>query len=205
MALCFLVNDFNKKRHFNHGLHLQTLYEVAFMKHQNTVPTSGTVTFKSVGQIYDTEDPSPEENRDLSDRAEDRIFHTVLDVPKGVRAALCDDLVIMVPAQELTSERNNAIISAVRSHFRRRADEMQGAMKITQRVGVREFRLTIAVCIPAFIGIAICSQFHGNPLTEVIENVLVIISWVTIWQPFQVLVFDRWTGKRDRRSVSENC
>ncbi len=178
------------------GLHIQTLCEVTFMTTDNgTKPTIGTVTFKSIGQIYDTEDPSPEENRDLSERAEERIFHTVLNVPKGVRAAVCDDLVIRVPVQELTQERSNAIISAVRSHFRRRADEMQGAMKITQRVGLRQIRLTIAVCIPAFIGIAICSQFKGNPLAEVIENVLVILAWVTIWQPFQVLVFDRWTAK----------
>jgi hypothetical protein len=43
------------------------------------------------------------------------------------------------------------------------------------------------------VGIAICSQFKGNPISEVLENVLVIFCWVTIWQPFQVLVFDRWT------------
>ena len=66
-------------------------------------------------------------------------------------------------------------------------------MHITQRVGLREFRLTLAVCIPSFIGIAICSQFKGNPVAEVIDNVLIIFCWVTIWQPFQSLVFDRWT------------
>ncbi|MCX6696788.1 MAG: hypothetical protein NTV84_04375 [Methanoregula sp.] len=56
-----------------------------------------------------------------------------------------------------------------------------------------EVRLTLAVCIPSFIGIAICSQFKGNPINEVVENVLVIFCWVVIWQPFQSLVFDRWT------------
>ena len=69
-------------------------------------------------------------------------------------------------------------------------------MKLTQRVGLREFRLTLAVCIPSFIGIAICSQFKGNPLAEVIEKVLIIFCWVTIWQPFQSLVFDRWTQSK---------
>ena len=47
--------------------------------------------------------------------------------------------------------------------------------------------------IPSFIGISFCSQFKGNPLAEVIENILIIFCWVTIWQPFQSLVFDRWT------------
>ena len=99
---------------------------------------SGTASFKSVAQIYDGDDPSPEESRDLSDRAEDRIFHAVLAVPKGFRAGLCTDLVIMVPASELTQDRSTAIISAVRSHFLRRADEVQQDMKLIQRVGLRE-------------------------------------------------------------------
>jgi hypothetical protein len=165
------------------------------MEYDHDIPASGTASFKSVAQIYDGDDPSPEERRDLSDRAEDRIFHAVLAVPKRFRAGLCRNLIIRVPAQELTPGRQDAIISATRSHFRRRAGEVQEDMKLTQRVGLRECRLTVAVCVPSFVGIAICSQFKGDALAEVVENVLVIFCWVTIWQPFQSLVFDRWTQK----------
>jgi hypothetical protein len=165
------------------------------MEHDNDASASGTASFKSVAQIYDGDDPSPEERRDLSDRAEDRIFHAVLAVPKGFRAGQCRDLVIRVPAQELTPGREAAIRSAIRSHFRHRAEEVQQDMNLTQRIGLREFRLTVAVCVPSFIGIAVCSQFKGDALAEVVENVLVIFCWVTIWQPFQSLVFDRWTQK----------
>jgi hypothetical protein len=159
----------------------------------DTTKTSGTASFKSVAQIYDGDDPSPEERRDLSDRAEDRIFHEVLAVPGRFRSGLFRNLVIRLPGEELTQERGAAIIAAVRSHFRHRAEEVQRNMKLTEMVGLREFRLTVAVCIPSFLGIAICSQFKGNPLVEVLENVLIIFCWVTIWQPFQALVFDRWT------------
>ena len=165
------------------------------MEHDNETTTSGTVAFKSVAQIYDGDDPSPEEHRDLSDRAEDRIFHAVLAVPKGFRAGLRRDFTLRVPAQELTPGREEAIISATRSHFLRRAVEVKEDMKLTERVGLRECRLTVAVCVPSFVGIAICSQFKGDALAEVAENVLVIFCWVTIWQPFQSLVFDRWTQK----------
>jgi hypothetical protein len=169
------------------------------MEHDNDTPTSGTATFKSIAQIYDGDDPSPEESRDLSDRAEDRIFHAVLAIPKGFRAGLFRDLIIRVPAQEITPGREAAIISATRSYFRRRAGELQQNMKLTQRVGLREIRLTAAVCIPSFAGIAICSQFKGDALAEVVENILIIFCWVTIWQPFQSLVFDRWTQSETAR------
>ena len=152
-----------------------------------------SVPFRTIAHFYDADDPSPEDRRELSDRAEEKIFHEVLSAPKRTGKALCNEIEITLPASDLAADRTVSIISAIRSHFRLRADEVQRDMFLTQMVGLREFRLTIAVCIPSFIGIAICSQFKGNPLAEVIENILIIFCWVTIWQPFQSLVFDRWT------------
>ncbi len=152
-----------------------------------------SVPFRTIAHFYDPDDPTPENNRELSDRAENEIFHTVLSVPKGDHAEVCNHLEIVLPASDLTPDRPAAIISAIRSHFRLRADRVQRDSKLTQMVGLREFRLTLAVCIPSFVGIAICSQFKGNPISEVVENILIIFCWVTIWQPFQSLVFDRWT------------
>jgi hypothetical protein len=152
-----------------------------------------SVPFRTVAHFFDPDDPSPEERREISDRAEKAIFRKVLEGQKGEHKVLCSNLEILLPAPDLPPGRATAITSAIRSHFRHRADEVELDRKLTQKVGFREFRLTIAVCIPSFIGIAICSQFKGNPISEVAENVLVILCWVTIWQPFQVLVFDRWT------------
>jgi hypothetical protein len=159
----------------------------------NQKKNSASVPFRTIAHFYDPDDPTPENNRELSDRAETEIFHAVLAVPKGEHAEVCNHLEILLPVSDVTPDRQTAIVSAIRSHFRIRADVVQRDMKLTQKVGLREFRLTLAVCIPSFIGIAICSQFKGNPITEVVENILIIFCWVTIWQPFQVLVFDRWT------------
>jgi len=165
------------------------------LRQDETIAIKASVPFRTIAHLYDADDPSPEERRELSDRAEEQIFREVLDVPKGSGKNLCDQLEISLPATDLTPASPAAIIAAIRSHFRLRSAELRRDMKLTQRVGLREFRLTLAVCIPSFLGIAICSQFKGNPLAEVIENVLVIFCWVTIWQPFQSLVFDRWTQK----------
>jgi len=159
----------------------------------NAAGLIASVPFRTIAHFYDSDDPSPEDCRELSDRAEERIFREVLDVPKRSGRDICNRIEISLPAADLTGERTRSVISAVRSHFRLRSGEVRRDMKLTQRVGLREIRLTAAVCIPSFIGIAICSQFKGDPLTEVVENVLVIFCWVTIWQPFQSLVFDRWT------------
>jgi len=162
-------------------------------EHQKTASATAQVPFRTIAHFYDPDDPTPENNRELSDRAESDIFHTVLDSQRGTHKELCDKIEITLPASDLTPDRKTSLVSAVRSHFRIRADEMQRSMRLTQRVGLREFRLTIAICIPSFVGIALCTPFKGDPLVEVIENVLIIFCWVTIWQPFQSIVFDRWT------------
>jgi len=155
--------------------------------------TTASVPFRTIAHFYDTDDPSPEDRRELSNRAEEQIFREVLNAPRGNRKEICDQLEVFLPAIDLTPGRSAAIIAAIRSHFRIRSGEVRRDMRLTQRVGLREIRLTFAVCVPSFIGIAICSQYKGNPLVEVVENVLIIFCWVTIWQPFQSLVFDRWT------------
>jgi hypothetical protein len=169
---------------------------VTVMPEQERTDIKATAAFRTIAHFYDADDPSPEGGRELSDRAEEQIFREVLDAPKRSGKVLCDQLEILLPAADLTPGRSTAIISAVRSHFRLRSGEVRRDMRLTQRVGFREFQLTLAVCIPSFIGIAICSQFKGNPVAEVAENVLIIFCWVTIWQPFQSLVFDRWTQSK---------
>jgi hypothetical protein len=152
-----------------------------------------SVPFRSIAQFYDGDDPSPENIRQLGDSAEDRIFRTVLDVPKGLGKEAFGRLELLFPASDLSPGRADAIIAATRAHFRLRAEDFIRDRRLTQRTGLREFRLTVAVCIPAFAGIAICSQFKGNPVSEIVENILIVFMWVVIWQPFQSLVFDRWT------------
>jgi len=158
-------------------------------------PAGSSVVFRTIAHFYDADDPSPEDQRELSDRAEDLIFRQVLDVPRSTPVDMAGTIEIVLPATDLPPGRPEAIVAAVRAHFRRRAEELMRDRRLTGRVGLREFRLTVAVCIPSFIGIAICSQFRGDPVAEVIEQVLIIFCWVTIWQPFQSLVFDRWTLK----------
>nr|WP_319377004.1 hypothetical protein [uncultured Methanoregula sp.] len=162
----------------------------------NQKKNSASVAFRTIAHFYDADDPTPESGREVSDRAESEIFRQVLAAQKEKHAALCDHIEILFPASDLTPDRPAAIASAIRKHFLLRAEEVQRDSKLTARVGLREIRLTVAVCIPSFIGIAICSQFKGDALAEVLEQVLVIFCWVTIWQPFQSLVFDRWTKSK---------
>lgn len=152
------------------------------------------VTFRTIAHFFDSDDPTPEHARELSDRAEEKIGRAVLDAKDPLHASRNDHLEIHLPASDLTPERKIDIPAAVRAHFLLRADELQRNARLTQRIGFREFRLTIAVCIPAFAGMVATTRFPHNDIAFLMQNVLVILAWVVIWQPFQSLVFDRWTN-----------
>jgi hypothetical protein len=155
--------------------------------------TLAKVTFRTIVHFYDPDDPSPENTRELTDRAENAILLHVLDVPDKKKAPICNHIELQFPAPELTPQRQIAIISATKSHFMNRSEEIRRMQILTVRVGLREFWLTILVCVPSFTGIAALTLFPHEALSIIALNILVIFCWVVIWQPFQSLVFDRWT------------
>lgn len=151
------------------------------------------VTFRTLAHVYDSDDPSPEGSRELTDRAEADISRAVLDMKDPLHAAAKYCLEIRLPASDYTAEREADIPHALRAHFLRRAGEIHQDGRLTRRVGLREFQLTVAVCIPSLFGIVVCDRFPHEPVAVIMQNVLLIFCWVVIWQPFQALVFDRWT------------
>ena len=163
------------------------------MTENNNPGTLASVKFRTIVHFYDSDDPTPEYNRELTDRAENAIVLSVLDVPDKKISPICDHIELLSPASNLTSERQTSIVSATRSHFNNRSIEIKRSSILTIRVGLRECWLTIGVAIPSFIGIAALTRFQHLPLAIILLNVLVIFCWVVIWQPFQSLDFDRWT------------
>ncbi len=152
-----------------------------------------SVSFRTIAHFYDPDDPSPEENRELSDRAEDTIFRAVADLPDPTHSTPGDVMEISLPSAELTRERQAAIPQAVKSFFSMRIGEIEKDRRLSRNVAFREFRLTIGFCIPAFLVIASATRFPHEPVAVIVQNVLVVFTWVVIWQPFQTLVFDRWS------------
>jgi hypothetical protein len=151
------------------------------------------ITFRTLAHLYDPDDPSPEDERELADRAEELIGREILDSPDplGAKERYC--LEIHISPSDFSDDRARDIPAAIRAHFLRRAKEIHQDARLIRRIGLREVRLTAGVCIPAFLGIMIIDRLPHDSLLLVIQNVLVIFSWVVIWQPFQSLVFDRWT------------
>jgi hypothetical protein len=173
------------------------------MSDQKNPKTLAFIKFRTIAHFFDPDDPSPENDRELTDRAERVIFLTVLDVPDKKTASICDHIELAFPSGELSPDRSKAIIAATKSHFRLRAQEFKRDTNLTVRIGTRECGLTLLIGVPAITGIFIAAHFHEDPVAILMSNILVIFVWVVIWQPFQSLVFDRWTQKSTAKVYQE--
>lgn len=151
------------------------------------------VTFRTIAHVYDGDDKSPEAARELSERAEDEIGKSVAQFLKMVPPSEQGDLIICLPSSDLNEKRKDDIPNSVRLHFHTRIQDLERDRNLIWWAGLREFRLTIAVLIPALLGIASTSLFSKDIFALIVQNILIICCWVVVWQPFQTLVFDRWT------------
>ena len=83
--------------------------------------TLASISFRTIAHFYDSDDPSPEYDRELTDRAENAIVLSVLDVPDKKISPICDHIELQFPPSDLTPERQTAIVSATKSHFKNRS------------------------------------------------------------------------------------
>jgi hypothetical protein len=158
----------------------------------NPKMTDVSVSFRTIAHFFDTDDPSPEECRELSDRAEEEIAKNVTYFLKTIPLSGQGDLIVFFPQTDINQKRELDLPLSISSHFNTRIIELERDRKLIWWEGIREFRLTIAVLIPALLGIGITTVFAKDVVAVIVQNILVICSWVVIWQPFQTLVFDRW-------------
>lgn len=152
-----------------------------------------SVSFRTLAHFFDTDDPSPESFRELTDRAEEEIAKSVTYILKTIPPDKQGDLIISLPPSDMNDNRKKDLPLAVIHHFQNRISDLERDKKLTWWVGMREFRLTVAVLIPALAGIGLTHFIQKDVVALIVQNILVICSWVVIWQPFQILVFDRWS------------
>ncbi len=151
----------------------------------------------AVAQVFNTLDPTPFREGDLAPDAEAYILDWAGELP--ARAPLA--LVVHLPAAEAGSEAAAALPGAIAGHFSRRAD----AATRDLRRNFREGRLALAIglgILAACLGLAFAVAPDGEPrgLARIAQESLVIVGWVALWRPAEILLYD-WLPIARRRAL----
>jgi len=158
-------------------------------------PTPGVIEIriKSVGQLFNSFDPTPFPGRDLDDNAEEFIVSSALDFRHIEKLRI----VVHLPPDECDKEGAKNLASSVAGHFDYRA----GVMKRELAELFRSGRLYLAVGLSIFAVCTVLAQlvrnaFPDNAFAEGAEQGLIIIGWVANWKPFEILLYDWWPLRR---------
>lgn len=144
-------------------------------------------------QLFNSLDPAPFIEKDLDHDAEEYIIDSVRDF--HLKTPL--RLVIYFP-QNVSSEAARGVPEAIHNYFKYRAAGARRELKFTLRQGRHSLLIGLTflfVCVSVRQILELTTQ---AALAEILEEGLLIMGWVAMWQPLQTFLYDWWPIRGQR-------
>jgi hypothetical protein len=179
---------------------------------QASTPTATIeLRLRSLQQLFHSLDPSPFRDRDLDKDAATFIIESLQDLPSAATAEL------VLRLQESASSTSTASTStasasvaaivpidpshlqvAVRNYFAICRQSTERELRELLRLGRRALILGLAVVTVTIAGIEfIRAQLAPGTVGAGVLESMVIVSWVALWRPTEILLYD-WMPLRRR-------
>lgn len=152
------------------------------------------IKLRTADQIFDGRDPAPFHERDLDEDAVEYILAAVQEIPP--KASLKMVFWIQEEPVHLPVE---TFAGAVRAHFRYEVAKLRRKTREHLRQG--EITLGIGLLVlTLFLTLAELTKWIPvETIRQILREGLVIIGWVAMWRPLEVLLYDWWPLVRQRR------
>jgi hypothetical protein len=156
------------------------------------------VQLKSSRQLFDGRDPAPFRERDLDEDAVEYIAGAVHELLPSTRMKfvfwISEEPEPRLPAQE--------IVHAVRSHFDHEREQLDRQLRQHLRRGQLFLLVGLSVLV-VFLSLAeLTVVIPAVHVRQILREGLVIIGWVAMWRPLEVLLYDWWPLVQQRRLAS---
>lgn len=163
---------------------------------QRTAPGVIELRLRDGAQLFNTLDPLPFRERDLSAEAERFIIEWAQELPKD------QPIEILIHLQSPGGDRAQAsdLADAITGWFAARARAETHALRELFRDGRFGFLIGIAVLALCLLLSWSASQYFDAPFARVISESFVIIGWVVIWRPAEIFLYD-WLPLVRRRKL----
>ncbi len=147
-------------------------------------------------QLFDAMDPAPFRERDLDPKAVEFIVDSGQEAPRDVPLAL----IVHVSQQAATAEDAVVLQQAVREYFAHRA----GATRIRLQRLFRIGRVSLLIGV-LFVGAAnvlgdlVIGVIGRYDFGKVLKDSFAIGSWVALWRPLEIFLYDWWPIRDEAR------
>lgn len=147
-------------------------------------------------QLFNTLDPFPFHERDLSADAERFIVEWARELPKDSPIGI----LIHLQSGAEDAARTGDLANAITSWFEARAQAESRALRELFRDGRVSFLIGIGVLALCLLLSWFLSQRFEEPFARVVSESFVIIGWVVIWRPAEIFLYD-WLPLVRRRKL----
>lgn len=153
------------------------------------------IRIRSVQQLFDSRDPAPFRERDLDDDFTEYITATADEFSQGTPLRIQILVEEPAPTEGLGVE---TITSAIRTHFQYQIDLKR--IQLSKLFKTARLFLSIGVvCLLTCLALArlVEAQLLWKEGALAIREGFVIFGWVSLWKPFELILFD-WYPVYDR-------
>lgn len=153
---------------------------------------------RELAQLFDSFDPAPFHEKDLDADAEEFITSWAREFPPD------EPLVfrLHLPADQRRHEPERIVQDAVRHYFTYRSGLAR--LELRQALQLGRWSLVVGVVFLAacMTARALLQGFVRADWGRVVEEGLLIVGWVAMWRPIELLLYDWWPLRRKQRTFT---
>ena len=151
---------------------------------------------RELAQLFDSFDPAPFHEKDLDRDAEEFIVSWAREFPADAPLVFR----LHLPPDQRRHEPERTVQDAVANYFAYRA----GIARLEVRRTLQQGRATLGVGVVFLIACMVLrSLLRQNPHGEwlrFVEEGLLIMGWVAMWRPLELLLYEWWPQLRRKRT-----
>lgn len=147
---------------------------------------------RSLNQLFDSLDPAPFREKALDRNAEAWLLESVAELPGHA------PLTIRVVGPEALSAHAVAAGDAIRAHFRLLAQQTMHHHRRRRRVYWRVLVVGLLVLGASLLLRSLLDR-NGNGVGQIVAEGLLILGWVALWRPVEVVLFESWEQREQQR------
>lgn len=143
----------------------------------------------SLPQLYDSLDPAPFHDKALDREAEAYLIESAIELPGRT------PLHLLVHGPEALRDSLPEITASIHAHFGLALERIERQRRQRLRVGLMALWLGLGVLAAALL---LRHMVRGLGGPGVISEGLLIVGWVGLWRPAEILLFDRLETAAER-------
>jgi len=145
------------------------------------------IVLDNVMELYNSLDPSPFRKRELDQAAEEYLYNAIDDFP--LKEPM--EIVVYLLPSKITPDIQESIRSSIHNHFNYRLAAGERELRRTFRNGRKFLILGVIILIAALLIRQYLALLSSTVESLAIQNILLIVSWVAIWEPAHIFLYER--------------